>query len=167
MTMRTTAQRLLLASACILPLSACSGRPLLYQLAPSETDQETIAAFQTIDTARKGQLTRQEVDDFFRRRFAELDRNRDGFLDAAEAQPATPLLSMKSGRDMVFRLDANLDGRLSLDEFLTLSNYLFVRDENNDGVLTLAEVRTPPVETYKTVGKTSPGLETVNPAARR
>ena len=107
------------------------------------------------------------MDDFFRRRFAELDRNRDGFLDAAEAQPATPLLSMKSGRDMVFRLDANLDGRLSLDEFLTLSNYLFVRDENNDGVLTLAEVRTPPVETYKTVGKTSPGLETVNPAARR
>ena len=129
-------------------LAACNGRPLLYQLAPSDTDLEALAAFQMIDSGNTGQLTRKQVDDYFRRRFTELDRNRDGFLDAAEAQAALPLLGMTSGSSMIFRLDLNGDGRLSADEFVQLSNYLFLRDADRDGVLTLTEVKTPPVDSY-------------------
>lgn len=65
---------------------------------------------------------------------------------------------------MLFRLDINGDGRLSVEEFLHLSDYLFVRDENKDGILTLTEVKTPPAENYVPVGKKSPGFEAPNPA---
>lgn len=157
-----------MAIACVLLLLAgCNGRPLLYQIAPSETDNEVLAAFQAIDTAHAGQLTRQQVDDYFKQRFAELDRNKDGFLDKDELQGRASILGMKSGADMLFRLDMNSDGRLSLAEFMALSNYLFVRDENRDGILTLTEVKTPPVETFVPVGKKSPGFDAPNPAGPR
>ena len=128
--------------------AACNGRPLLYQIAPSDSDLEALAAFQMIDTAKTGQLTRKQVDDYFRRRFTELDRNKDGYLDAIEAQAALPLLGMTSGASMIFRLDMNGDGKVSVDEFVALSNTLFLRDADRDGVLTLVEVKTPPVDSY-------------------
>ena len=152
------------AFACILLLAGCDGRPLLYQIAPSETDLECLAAFQLIDATNSGRLTRQQVDDYFKQRFAELDRNRDGFLDKDELRGVVPILGMTSPVNMMFRLDINGDGKLSLDEFLKLANYLFVRDENNDGVLTLTEVKTPPVTSFVPVGKKSPGFDAGNPA---
>lgn len=142
-------QGLRLASlAALLVLAACDGRPLLYSLAPSQTDLDCLAAFQMIDTAGKGQLTRAEVDSYFKARFLALDRNHDGFLDEAEASGAVPVFGMKTGANMVFRLDINGDGKLSQDEFLRLSNYLFTRDDNRDGILTLTEVKTAPADTY-------------------
>lgn len=156
-----------ITSILALMAGGCTGRPLLYQIAPSEQDQACIAAFQMIDTAGKGQLTRAEVDDYFRRRFSELDRNRDGFITNDEAGAGVPILGMNTAREMVLRLDGNMDGKLSLDEFMTISNYLFVRDENRDGVLTSAEVKTPPVEHYVPVGKRGPNLEGRNPAGPR
>jgi EF-hand domain pair len=160
--MRWPASRLAFASTLF--LAGCDGRPLLYQLAPSETDQEVLAAYQLIDTANAGKLTRGQVDGYFKQRFAELDRNRDGLLDKDELRGAVPMLGMTSPVNMMFRLDINGDGKLSPEEFLKLSNYLFVRDENNDGVLTLTEVKTPPATSFVPVGKQSPGFDAGNPA---
>jgi hypothetical protein len=152
--------RPLLVLMALLLLAGCNGRPLLYQLAPSETDLEALAAFQMIDAAGTGSLTRQQADDYFRRRFQDLDANRDGFLSPEEARGILPVLGMATGSNMVFRLDLNGDGRLSQDEFLRIADYLFLRDENRDGVLTLVEVKTPPVASYVPVGKKTPGFET-------
>ena len=135
-------------------LPGCDGRPLLSQIMPSQTDLDCLAAFEMIDAAHKGQLTREETDAYFKRRFGELDVNHDGFLDETEAQRAVPIFGMKTGANMVFRLDINGDGRLSQDEFVRLSNYLFTRDYNRDGVLTLAEVKMPPTDNFVAAGTT-------------
>ena len=72
----------------------------------------------------------------------------DLFRPNQYAQAALPLLGMQSGASMIFRLDMNGDGQVSVDEFVALSNTLFLRDVNRDGVLTLVEVKTPPVDSY-------------------
>ena len=147
-------------------LVACDGRPLLYQVAPSETDIATLVAFQKIDAAGKGQLTRAEVDDYLKRRFAKLDVNHDKLLDDTELAPFLPFLNMKSASEMIFRLDFSSDGKLSEAEFLRLSNYLFARDYNKDGVLTLVEVKTPPSDTYIEASTNKPGLSVGTPASQ-
>jgi EF-hand domain pair len=136
-----------LAASLLLGLAACDGRPLLYQVMPSAEDIGCINAFQMIDVQNKGQLTRAEVEAYFARRFRELDRNRDGFLDADEAQLITPIFRFKSGQDLIFHIDINGDGKLSADEFARLTEFLFTRDANRDGILTLAEVKMPPPDT--------------------
>ena len=147
--------------AAALLLAACDGRPLLYQLAPSQTDIECLQAFQTIDTANKGQLTRAEVDAYFARRFTELDRNHDGILDPTEAAGAVPIFGFKTGPDLIFHLDLNGDGKLTADEFVKLSNYLFTRDSNRDGILTLAEVKTPLSDDYMAPREQKAAVETI------
>ncbi len=137
-----------LAVAAALGLAGCTGQPLLYQIMPSETDVETLAAFRLIDAGNTGQLTREQVDAYFNTRFTALDLNRDGFIDETEARSAVPIFSYKTGQALVFHLDLDGDGRLSRDEYVRLSNYLFTRDANKDGILTLAEVKEPPSETY-------------------
>jgi hypothetical protein len=137
-----------IATLLALALAACDGRPLLYSLVPSDQDLQSIALFQQIDAAGKGQLSRAETDAYFKRRFSELDRNHDGFLEEGEAAGALPLFGWKTGADVVFHLDINGDGKLSPDEFGRLALRLFTRDTNQDGILTLAEVKVPPSDDY-------------------
>ena len=144
-----------------LGLAACDGRPLLYNLAPSEQDLQCIALFQQIDAAGKGQVTSGEADAYFVRRFAELDRNHDGFLDDAEAAGALPLFGWKTGTDVVFHLDINGDGKLSQQEFSRLALRLFTRDANRDGILTLAEVKVPPGDNYVSAHENPAAVSTV------
>ena len=153
------------AIAVAMVVAGCDGRPLLYQLAPSESDLQILGAFQMIDSVKAGQLTRQQSDDYFRRRFAEFDTNHDGFLNDDEAKAAVPIFGFKTGTGLVFSLDINGDGRLSQDEFLRLSNYLFTRDLNRDGILTLQEVKTPPTDTFVAAGAAgTPGIQVTNPS---
>jgi len=162
-------RRLKLAGTVIaasLSLAACDGRPLLYQVAPSETDISTLAAFQQIDTANKGQLTRAEIDAYFKQRFAQLDRDHDGFIEEAEAQPLLPILGMKTPSELIFRLDFSGDGKLSESEFLRLTNFLMTRDYNKDGILTLVEVKTPPSDTYVEASSNKPGLSVGTPTSQ-
>ena len=74
----------LLTICTLLALAACDGRPLLYSIVPSQQDMQVLALFQMIDTGNKGQLTRAETDAYFKRRFAELDRNHDGAITGDE-----------------------------------------------------------------------------------
>jgi Ca2+-binding EF-hand superfamily protein len=138
--------------AAVVLTTACDGRPLLYNIVPSDSDREVLAAFRTIDTASSGQLTRAQADDYFKRRFSELDANRDGFLDEAELKGMVPIFQFKTAPAMLFSLDMKSAGRLSRDDFLRLSVYLFTRDTNRDGILTLAEVKTPPTDGYVASG---------------
>src|SRR4029078_3200177 len=110
-----------LAVAAALTLAGCTGQPLLYQIMPSETDVETLAAFRLIDAGNTGQLTREQVDTYFNARFTALDLNRDGFIDETEARSAVPIFSYKTGQALVFHLDLDGDGRLSRDEYVRLS----------------------------------------------
>ena len=147
--------------ATALLLAACDGRPLLYQIVPSEADIGCLKAFHMIDTANKGQITRAETDAYFARRFAELDRNHNGILDETEAAGMVPIFGFKTGPDLIFHLDLNGDGKLTADEFAKLSVYLFTRDENRDGILTLAEVKTPPGDDYVAPSAHQPGVQAV------
>ena len=149
--------------AALLALAACDGRPLLYNLAPSDQDLQCLALFQTIDTKHAGQLTRQETDAYFQRRFTELDANHDGFLDDTEAAGALPLFGWKTGAEAVFHLDINGDGKLSLDEFSRLSLRLFTRDTNRDGILTLAEVKVPPGDDFVSAHENPAAISVVKP----
>lgn len=147
--------------ALILAVAACDGRPLLYNLVPSEQDLQSIALFQQIDTAGKGQITIAEADAYFVHWFAELDRNHDGFLDDAEAAGALPLFGWKIGSEVVFHLDINGDGKLSQHEFSRLALRLFTRDTNRDGILTLAEVKVPPGDDYVSAHQNPAAISTV------
>lgn len=158
--MRATRPALITAATALL-LAACDGRPLLYQLSPSQTDIECLQVFQMIDTANKGQLTRAEIDAYFNRRFTELDRNHDNFLDPSEAAGAVPIFGFKTASALIFSLDFNSDGKLSPEEFLKLSNYLLTRDYNHDGILTLAEVKIPPSDDYMAPREQKAAVETI------
>jgi Ca2+-binding EF-hand superfamily protein len=152
-----------LSAASALLLGGCDGRPLLYQIVPSDQDVEVLAVFRRVDSANAGQLTRAQVDGYFKQQFSQLDRNRDGFLDAEEIQGIVPIFGKKTGADLLFILDINGDGRVAPDEFLRLSNYLFTRDQNRDGILTLAEAKLPPGDSYISGGVNTPGVQVTKP----
>jgi Ca2+-binding EF-hand superfamily protein len=77
-------------------------------------------------------------------RFKVLDRNHDGVLTAADF-PAGGRLTARWGEGpqaLLKMLDADGDGRVSLDEFVQGSMRLFDRaDANHDGVVSQAEAQ--------------------------
>ncbi len=98
-----------------------------------------------------GPLTKDEYDARHRERFARLDKNNDGVIDATEAEAAmTGQASMwqrmkgrihggagdrSGGGEMLLRMfDANKDGKVTKDEFLASVRRRFAEmDLNNDG----------------------------------
>jgi hypothetical protein len=91
----------------------------------SEARLEYLREFKKIDTANKGRITMEEATAYYNARFTELDKNRDGYLDARELEPLIPIMNSKSAGELVQKLDRNSDNRLSRAEFLVLANWLF------------------------------------------
>jgi hypothetical protein len=86
---------------------------------------EYVSEFKKIDTGGKGRITIDEATAYYGRRFTELDKNGDGFLDAQELEPLIPIMNAKSGKELLFKLDRNSDGKVSRPEFLVIMNWLF------------------------------------------
>jgi Ca2+-binding EF-hand superfamily protein len=89
-------------------------------------------------------LTQEEFDARTRARFARLDRNSDGVIDAAELEAAfTQRMNERQGmrgrigERMLRRFDANRDGKITKDEFMDQVRKRFAAlDLNNDGRIT-------------------------------
>lgn len=106
---------------------------------------ETVRQFKEIDVKGRGRISLDEAVAHYTHRFHELDRNRDGVLDASELEPMVPVLRAGTGAELLTKLDNNGDGRISLNEFLILANTLFERSHTRDGTLTLEDAsRLPP-----------------------
>ena len=91
----------------------------------SPTRLEYVREFKKIDTANKGRITMDEAIAYYSARFAELDKNHDGYLDAKELEPLLPIMNAQTTRELLLKLDRNSDNRLSRTEFLVLANWLF------------------------------------------
>ena len=105
---------------------------------------ETVRQFKEIDTTGTGRITFDQAVAHYTRRFAELDLDRNGYLDARELTPMLPVLQATTGEALLRRLDNNSDGRVSLNEFLILANVLFERTNRRDGTMTLDDARRLP-----------------------
>lgn len=86
---------------------------------------EYVDEFKRIDRASRGRITLDEATSYYSTRFTELDRNRDGFLDAAELEGMVPAMGARSGKDLLSKLDRNGDNKVSRTEFLVITNWLF------------------------------------------
>jgi hypothetical protein len=107
-------------------IGACqSGQGAKVAEAPSAERLEYVTQFKKIDTAGKGHITLDQANAYYTTLFAELDRNRDGYLDARELEPLIPIMGAKSANDLLAKLDRNSDNRVSRGEFLVISNWLF------------------------------------------
>jgi EF hand domain-containing protein len=116
-TVLAIAQCLIIAS-CQTGLGGSSSQP-----APGR--QPFIAEFKRIDTAGKGKVTMDEAMEYYRNRFRELDRNGDRFLDVSELEAAMPIMDATSAKELVQKLDRNSDGKLTVEEFSVIANWLF------------------------------------------
>ena len=63
--------------------------------------------------------------EYYRNLFRELDRNGDRFLDVSELEAAMPTMDATTAKELVLKLDRNSDGKLSVEEFIVIANWLF------------------------------------------
>lgn len=101
------------------------------------------AALANADADNDGQITRQEYIDARAAQFAKLDRNSDGFIDDADSRDDAER-SQRSKRMAAAirgRLDANDDGKIDKQEFVSAPTMLFDRfDSDKNGVLDAKEL---------------------------
>jgi hypothetical protein len=100
--------------------------------------------FDEIDTNKDGKLTRDELEAFHKKHAPPEGGCRGRMLfDRKQDHPGGPKEPPKEPKDMKQRpeLDANKDGKVTLDEFLAPHKQLFARlDANHNGVLEGDEV---------------------------
>lgn len=113
-------------------------------------------AFARADANNDGRVTLDEGRVWLQARFAEVDQNRDGGVTvdefmaymqsrrpAGRSAPRPEMLArMRANVERGFRfLDANADGRVTMEELLPVAQAMFrVADANTDGALTREEV---------------------------
>jgi Ca2+-binding EF-hand superfamily protein len=91
---------------------------------PSPARMEYISQFKKIDATGKGRITMDQAVTYYSTLFTELDRNGDGFLDAAELETLVPIMNARSGRELLLALDRNSDNKISRSEFVVIANWL-------------------------------------------
>jgi hypothetical protein len=126
--------RFALAGAAIAALTAASAFA-----APPASTPAPVPAPQAHAPGPQGTMggeesrTRAQVQAETAAQFAQMDANKDGFVTAEE-------LGDHGGPNMIERLDANHDGKLSLDEVNSRILQMFdMVDANHDGTVTPAE----------------------------
>ena len=118
-----TKAKAIVVTQCLLMASCQAG--LVGSAPPAPGRVPYITEFKKIDATSSGRITMEQALEYYRRKFAELDRNGDGFLDANELDAALPLMNAKSGKEVLVSLDRNSDGKLSVSEFTVIANWLF------------------------------------------
>jgi len=120
--------KLVTVTACMLPaLALAQGRHGLFEHADPNQD---------------GMITREEFSAARTEQFAKLDRNSDGFIDAADrdAEAANHESGRRSGRHGA-RLDADSDGKVSKEEFVNAPTRFFDQaDTDKSNVLDAKEL---------------------------
>lgn len=107
-------------------------------------------------------LAKDEADARARERFARLDKNSDGFIDAAEIEAALAGrrgMSGQMGQRLIHRFDENRDGKVTRDEFTNDLKKRFAQaDLNNDGKISDDDL--PPMMRGRNVlaGDRGPGM---------
>jgi hypothetical protein len=136
---RTARLAIWFAIGPLLMVAGCQGNFGVMASQPAPGRVPFITEFKKIDAAGNGRITMDQAVDYYRRRFAELDKNGDGYLDMSELEAAIPLLTATSSKELMLKLDRNSDGKLSETEFLVIPNWLFQLAKSQTQ-LTLADV---------------------------
>jgi Ca2+-binding EF-hand superfamily protein len=101
-----------------------------------------------IDTSKEGKISKQDWVAYHTRVFKALDKNGDGFLTPEEFYGQPKPIDFATGgysraletKQMFGRIDANGDGKVSLDEYLKFQNEVFsMMDTGKKGELTAAD----------------------------
>ena len=133
----------LIAIGVSLALAACAS----HEHKPSALGISYVSEYKKVDAKGKGQVTFAEASDYYSRKFQELDTAKRGYLLAPDLASMLPLMGADSPDALLARLDNNGDGKVTLNEFMVLPNWLFQNAHKNPGVLTLDDVTAAAAET--------------------
>ena len=98
-------------------------------------------ALEQADTNHDGKVTKQEYIDARAAQFARMDRNGDGFIDAADSREGGSERGQRAASMLRGRIDSNGDGKISKEEFVNAPTMMFDKfDANKDGVLDAQEL---------------------------
>ena len=126
------AVRLLIAILLLSPCGCQPGTIANVNAEPSAERLEYITQFKNIDTPNRGFITLDQATAYYDNLFAQLDKNGDGYLDAAELKVLLPIMQAKTGAELLTKLDRNVDGKVSRSEFLVIVNWLFQLASSSD-----------------------------------
>jgi Ca2+-binding EF-hand superfamily protein len=111
---------------------------------------QVVAALRAIDTTGNNAISQDEWRDASFALFRATDKNNNDFIETEE------LKASELAQDTFRRLDADQDGRLSVDEFMRLRRQIFaIADFNQDTYVTLLEFELLVI--YEAVGWQEPG----------
>lgn len=109
----------------------------------SASAQEYVVQFKEIDTEGSGKITIDQAIAHYTRRFVQLDVDRNHRLDSKELEPMLPVMGVTTGQELHSKLDNNGDGKLTVNEFNVMANWLFRKSRGGD-VMTLDDAMAPP-----------------------
>jgi hypothetical protein len=122
------------AIAAILMFASCG---------PALAQSRDGGVMEQADANKDGKVTRQEYTDARAAQFARMDRNGDGVVDDADSRERADqsAVGKRVAGAMRGRIDANGDGKISKDEFVSAPTMLFDRfDADKNGELDAKEL---------------------------